>query len=549
MKKWTKLFVLLIAVALLAVCAISVSAASTVTSGGFRYVSGGTEYTTTSMTFGEVVAAADAGSTVTMLGDYREESSINGYIATVNKKLTLDMGGYTFTIAAKYEDATNYGQPRIAVSTSAGFTVKNGTAVAGFTTSGQKTRAYPFFQFTANNAVLNLEDVNFYGGALYYTWGNRGVAVNVTGGEHHSIYAGYGCDGGFLDSRAGVTINMTDARIYLSNNSWLVSSLHQNDGSSAPVSTITFDGCDILTESASINLVKYASEYTSIRFDECNIFGGTIAPTVTTGEANKGIGSAKAGSIVFGVGTKWHKDLTYDATVAFSEEGLLAIRESSTSVAYSFSSGNLSDGFSIAASSTAAYPTYYALVSEADGELVSVSWYDEDGTLITTTEEIQGVSITPPTLDSYREENNGWYTQVYDGWATDMGGEAESLLFATEPTSFYLTRGTVKEGMSVSKYNLTLMGHVQINLYIPMGMPAGVTVKGVYVGEENARLERGALPFGEITEISKEKYFNFVIGYAGAAHLEAAHDVYIKYEVRVGDSVTTLTKNVQLSAL
>lgn len=551
MKRWARLLILAVAVALLgAVAIVGASAASDVTSGGFKYVSGGVEYTSTSMSFGEVVAAADAGSTVTMLGNYTEESSINGYIATVDKELTLDMGGYTFTIRNRYDNATDYGQPRIAVKTAEGFTVKNGTVVAGHIQNDRKGRAYPFFQFTADNSVLNLENVNSYLSTLFYSYSNKGIKVNITGGEHHSILSAYGCDGGLFDTRASIDVRVTDARFYIASTSWLITSLHQNDSGEAKATSYTFTGCDILTANADTELIKYASEYTTARFYGCNFLGGKItSPTVNQKDTDKGIGSAKDGSIILGVGTAWYEGFVYDSAVAREEGALLSMLGRTATVCYSFSSGNLCDGLAIAPSLAGEYKLAYSLVDEAAGELVSISWYGEDGELIGVTSHVAGVEITPPTLSEYREENNGWYTRVYDGWSKTAGGAPEPVIYSTEDTAFYLTRGAVKAGLKNSKFNLSLMGHVQINLYVPMGMPQGISFLGVYESEAGAAVGTGEIPSGDVVTISSSRYMCYTAGYAGATSLGDTTTVYVKYKVSVDGTDTTLVQPITLSAL
>ena len=516
----------------------------------FEYTSGGVKkYADSTVDFGTVVAQADQGSTVYMHSDYTVESSQNGPIATVNRKLTLDMQGHTFTLKDKYESSKNNGQISIYVSTADGFTVKNGTVISGFSTSAQKERAYPFFHFGANGAVLNLENVNSYVGPIIYSWGTSNVKLNITGGEHHSVRVGSGCDGGFIDSRAGITASVRDAKIFISDNSWLVSSLHQNDKTGAPVSTFTFENCDVITESADINLIPYASEYTRIYFNGTRLFGGTVTPGENSGDRDKGIGVIADGGILLGEGTAWHTGFNYDAKCAIADGYVLYNKEASKSISLSRFSGNLCDGYSIAAAASSSYTTAYNVFDPASVPKVTVYWRDEGGELLATTEAPENASATPPTLESYREVAGEWYTQVYDGWSRTPGGAPDNKLIATDGVSFYVTRGSVKPNFTHTKYNLKLMGHVQLTLFVPEFLPSNVSVVGVYRSEAEANAGTGAVSKGKLTVGSDGAYGEYIVGWSGATRLYETKSIYVKYTVKHDGRTSTLVQQIKLSAL
>ncbi len=550
MKNKLAKYLLLVAMFTLILSSFVVASYGATTSDGvFEYVSGGVNKTSESgESFSDIVSSADAGSTIKMTADYTEESSINGYIATVSKNLTLDMGGHTFTIRNRYDNPTDYGQPRIAVR-NAIFNVKNGTLIAGHITSNYKTRAYPFFQFIADGGTLNLENVNSYMSTLFYTWGNSNVSVNITGGEHHSIFTGYGCDGGYLNSRAGAFVRAEDARFYLSSSSWLLTSLHQNDKLANKVSSYDFVNCDIVTANNDVNIVKYASEYTTVSFIGCNILGGRIAPILNTGDANKGIGLIRDGAIILGEGTSWYDGFSYDEKTSVADGFRVALDEGLVDVNLAMSSGNLCDGLTIAGGVSRSYPIMYSAKNPDMQEKVNVSWYDERGEFIMTTEEPKNVDIIPPTLEEYRVENNGWYNVKYDKWSSALGGEASQHLIATSDTSFYLTRGAVSAGVTSLRYNLTLMGHVRINIYLPTSLPEGVEVLGVYKSESEALSSINALPKDELVSISKEKYMSYTLGDAGATSLGELMTAYVKFNLHTDGETKTFIQGVSLSAL
>ena len=556
MKAKRILVVLGAAVLLMALLSIGIFAANTEgpvgTEAGaniFKYTTGGKEaYATSGTTFSSVVYKADAGSTVYLLADYEFESSANGYLAYVEKDLTIDLGGHTMTIKNRYDNATDYGQPRIGIKNKVKLTVKNGTLVAGHITSAQCHRAYPFFQFASNGAELELDNVNTYFATLVYSWGNYDVKVNVKGGEHHSIFSSYGCDGGYINSRAGMQFYAEGAKFYISSASTLVASAHQNDGSSAKKSSFTFSGCDIITATESTNLVKYSNEYTTIAFNGCNIYGGVITPTVQSGDVNKGIGEAKAGSITLGHGTRLYKDIITSSKYVECGSGLVTILDQKqTAVTLKKSSGNLMTGMSYA-TVTDTYATSIYVGDPTDTPEIDIRWYDTDGKLITTTRGRVGTLVAPPELTEYKSAAFPWCTVIYNGWATEPGGNAGNTI-VTNGGAFYLTRGDTKANLSELSYNLKLMGHVQINLYVPIDMPSAVSDFAIYKTSEAAELGTGAATSSTTTEIGGRKYAAYTAGWIGATTLDRSVTVYIKYNVLVEGEKMQVYTPVSLSPI
>lgn len=516
----------------------------------FKYTSGGqTVYAGEEQNFSDVVGDSDAGSVIYLLSDYEFDSSINGYLATVDKNLTIDLGGHTMTIRNRYDNATDFGQPRIAIKNKVKLTVKNGTLIAGHTTSAYSHRAYPFFQFISHGAELEIENVNTYFATLVYSWGQYNVKVRVNGGEHHSVFSSYGCDGGYINSRAGMDFYAQDAKFYISSSSTLVSSSHHNDASSEKKSSFVFERCDIITETQNTNLIKLSNEYTKVEFNECNIYGGEIAPGIHDNDVNKGIGKATAGSVVFGNGTRLYRDIITgsDYAVCASSE-LVMIREShEKEITLKMTSGNLMSGMSF--TDVSEKYTSSVLVSDYhDAPDIDVFWYDTDGTLIATTKGRVGTVATPPRIEEYKSASFPWCTVIYDGWASTKGGAAGETV-VTPAAEFYLTRGTVKASLSDFSYNLKLMGHVQITLYAPQDMPSEVTNLAVYKTKENADLCTGAIASSAVSEISGKKYSAYTVGWVGAASIDKSATVYIKYNVLVEGQVMEVTAPVSLSPL
>ena len=516
----------------------------------FEYVSGGvTKRADAEFGIGNVVSAADAGSTIKLLSDYTVESSIDGALAKINKKLTLDLGGHTFTIRDKYENATNIGQPSIHISTTQGFTVKNGTLVAGHVTSAHQNKAYPFFLMAANKAVLNLENVNTYVGTIAYNWGSEQVVMNISGGEHHAYFSGYGCDGGLFNSRSGITVNVEEAKINVASNSWLIASMHQNADADKRSSVFTFNNCTINTETDTTQIVKYASEYTEVYFNNCRIDGGIIKPTVTSGESNKGIGSAKDGSIIFGSETVFSEALDYDSRVAPAEGNVIVNKTALIQSSFRFASGNFYTGFSIGSSTITKFFTAHSIVDASTLKSATVRWYDKDGNLITTTEAGVGSYVTPITLEEYAYDSYDWYDVVYDGWSKTPGGKNESSILVEGDVSLYQTHGSVRARITGAMYNLSLMGHVQTNIYIPATLPDNVKILGVYRSRAAAESNVSSVGYVIAKNAVGDRYRCYTAGWAGACELGTANEVWVKLSVEHDGKTSEVYQSYSLSAL
>ena len=556
MKNKKILFILAAALVLITVFAFGTFAANTEGPVGaadgsniFKYTVGGEEvYATSGTTFSSVVYRADAGSTVYLLTDYEFESSANNYLAYVEKDLTIDLGGHTMTIKNRYDNATDYGQPRIGIKNKSKLTVKNGTLVAGHITSAQCHRAYPFFQFASNGAELEIENVNTYFATLVYSWGNYDVKVSVKGGEHHSVFSSYGCDGGYINSRAGMQFYAEGAKFYISSSSTLVASAHQNDSSTAKNSSFTFASCDIITATEGTNLIKYSNEYTSIAFNNCNIYGGVFEPAIHSGDTAKGIGAAKAGSVTLGYGTRLYKDIITSSKYVECGAGLVTIFDKKeTAVTLKKSSGNLMTGMSYT-TATDIYTTSIYVGDPTDTPEIDIRWYDTEGKLITTTRGRVGTLVAPPEVEEYKTAAFPWCTVIYNGWATEPGGNAGNTI-VTNSGAFYLTRGETKANLSELNYNLKLMGHVQINLYVPTDMPSAVSGFAIYKTKEAAELGTGAATSSTTTEIGGREYAAYTAGWIGATTLDRSVTVYIRYNVLVEGEQMQVYTPVSLSPI
>lgn len=294
----------------------------------FSYVNGGIEMYTGDLV--EALTNADEGTVITMLMDYELTSTAHN-IMTISGTKTLDLGTFTFTL---YQG----GQTCFYINGS--FTMKNGTFRAVRTdnphTDGNsyQDRTYPALYVSGANTTITLDNIVAYGGALVSS-SQANTTVIVNGGEYYSVQAVQGGWGGIFDLRHTSTLKADDALFFVDSSSWVVTDASRYTKGADHVNTYTFTNCKLISDpDDSGNLVKYANQYTRIYFNDCDIVGD-INPTVHRDDvtyANGAYTSTKyeeigAGSIVFGVGTRYDSTKTFIGGVITTPDGYIIGRE------------------------------------------------------------------------------------------------------------------------------------------------------------------------------------------------------------------------------
>ncbi len=513
----------------------------------FEYVSGGkTVLASSTVTLREVLLAVDANTTIKFHNDYTVESSYScadnisagnvNNVGIVDKNITFDLGGNTFTLRGVYKDGTTTGNGQVCIPIKGGATlnVKNGTLVNGFTDSDRKDQSYSFFQFVANDATLNLTDVNTYVGNLVHNYGQSGVSVNVTGGEHHAIRTATGGINGWVRSYHSMNVTVNNASFYIESSSHLVSMVMRGTGRSA---SVVFNNCDIVAEN---KVVEYSDSAVTIEFNNCAISGNLSAPAMHASWETSGYTN---GYITLGKGTviSGSYDATYVKAVA---DYTIYPDSSSKSISFHMSSGNQLEGFSVADSlTTKSYSFTMKVVESAIVAPVNVYWYDQNGSLIATTEVYRNAYAVPPTFTPTTITDGGYYKRSYDAWSKTAGGEAVESFLITGETSFYLTLGEVKPYLTSAMFNLKLMGHTQLNFYIPSALPSYVTLTGVYNSTGSAISTGATVKFDDV------EYKSYVATYLGANNLHSDTVITVRYTVTVDGTSYELTQNVTISPL
>lgn len=292
----------------------------------FEYVKGGVTYwtpETSTDTIVDILNVATVGSTIKLLRDYTWKGTKIKY---VQRDYTLDLGGFTFTHQQSLNSAKNYTTSYLELQNGT-FTIKNGTIRAMLLDAeGNDTgKNYPFIRMTYASAVyksitLNVENVNTYVGPFIYNMTAPGATINITGGEHHLTNSYQNVSGSFIESRANTNATVTGAKFNVSNSTnGLVISMSYNQTTGDKASSFVFDGCEIVCNSSSKNIVPNSNEFTTIAFNNCKIVG-SINPAKHSFDSK--LNGPKTGSIVLDSATTLDAYLVLADVVSMSDAAM-----------------------------------------------------------------------------------------------------------------------------------------------------------------------------------------------------------------------------------
>ena len=390
--------------------------------------------------------------------------------------------------------------------------------------------------------MLNLENVNTYLGMLVQNYSSNNPTININGGIHCVIFPSTDVGHGFIEGRNNITFTANNATFYLGKSGYgLISSQHYNStlAESALKSTFTYNNCTIIAENFSDTIIRYANNYTHIYFNGCDIFGSVKPSLGTTDSTSSKYNFAPIlpGSIVFGEGTRITKKATFGDAVANADGARFAIIDEITVTApVRLLTGSVFAGdIAIAGVTNVQYTLNYILETPDE---YTVTWYKEDGKTVIKTETVaRGEMVTPPAY-SVGSVYNGWFkTAGYDGWATTLGGQKVTSFVVNKDLAFYPAPSNTPTAYLVgAQYNLSFLGDIKVNLYIPEA-PDGITVNSVTAGGVTVYPTRVILggAFYDLYEIASVK----------ANKLTTATVVEISYTVEG----VALTQRVSLSPL
>ncbi len=452
-------------------------------------------FTTNEYDLAGAISAADSETTLYILKNLqiKTDTNINDaevpHYASIDKALTINLCGNTVYVSQSSKLGST-----IKINTASPVIIENGTFVwninedylnsynnpNGLTAENSGDVSFTLFNIAKNNANVTFTDITTYGSTLVYSYQSTGINVTFNGGEYHVYEANALIGGGLFEFRANANVNVSNAVIYIDGGHLMTLASYNESGSKA--SSATFTGCDILGASAATNILRFLNAYTTVRFDECNIFG-SLNPKVNDTDSTRGSEGPVNGSVILGNGTYLMAEATLLEDVVVAEDGRAIIPASyAYQLDITISTGSIFDvaepTFALSMA-TKAY-TFTLTIGEPPLGSYYVTWYKEDGSTIILQVKLEEgtVGVTAPTYTP--GNNNGWYKVGFDGWTTVFGSTEKVDLASftvTGNTNFYPAQkndSTPTPYLTGAQYNLTLSSTITLNFYLPAA-PAGVT--------------------------------------------------------------------------
>lgn len=479
----------------------------------------------------EAISLAAASTTITLFRDVTLTESEKNFSKFEND-ITLDLGGHTIKLIQQ-------GEAHFGIY--ANVTIKNGSLMACMDSNGgaQAGKSYPMLCYGPNEKglTLTLDKVNTYGGSMVFAWNCSGHKLNVIGGTHIIFNSGTGNDNGWLDVRGDFVLNASGARFVTNNSSWVVSALSFKDTDTTELNAyFNFTDCTLASYNGKGNLIGYANEYSHFEFNACDIYG-SINPSLNTNDKDAGIGAIKAGAIVIGSKTRMASLGTNigGGVIVLAPSLSFVEREHSYYLNYNRYTVDSATGEMTITLST--FTPKYTMIALSDEEaLYTVTFYKEDGvTVLATFKVAQGAQVTPPAYVA--SGSNGFFSASYNGWTTTFASnEAESDFTVYGDVAYYpAVIGSITADFSAGFYNLTLVGKIRNNLYIPKAT-GGVKILGVY--DSN-----GQRIYGGTVNVNGTDYSIYMVGEVGAAEISRDITITIKYSVGGAEYSHNITLN------
>jgi len=525
------------------------------------------------------IAMSYNGSVITFLTDITFQPT--GYM-DITKNVTFDLNGHVLTLIHDGQDKT------FNLNAAVTATFENGTIITTPGASYEKeNRTFCFVYVSANNANLVFDGVSGRVTTLVYAWGasytitvNDGTFVldTVAGGMNTS---------GFISGQANITATVNNTTLFVEN-SYVVGAssyrqFHNLSGTTNTIesvkeaikSTFTFNNCNIIGNSASKNLIGNANEFTTVTFNGGTIYGN-IAP----------IKNGSDGTLKYvQIGDKFYTNPDACTCATFSDtnsdgkcdvcEKLNPERIESFTFAESTNANFIiGKGTYFSASTNVKVKTTLAdklIAQNIDKNInigginyyfdyvtdyVYVIWHDANGNeleRVPVDDNFTGIAAPEYTVPA-TGANNGWYQIggfVQGGWTTTFGGNTavdfSTITDFSANLNFYpQASGGITAYLSAAMYNLSIVGQIRNNFYIPVDMPENVKILGVYIVDENGNKIKDISGTEILFKDHRNEpvyYTMYVINYVDAIALTESTRVWVDYTV----NDITLTQKYTIS--
>ena len=268
----------------------------------FEYTSkGATVQAYSGTSINDVIANADSGTTIKLTQNCSVELS-GTY--TINKDITIDLNGKTFTVYTASDVAAYH------VGNDKTLTWQGAGTVICTIKGSEYSKGRPLTSLGINSTV-NYNNVTAFVACLAFSYNSDDVKININGGQYYAIGNSQAGQDAFFETRANVTLTAKDAIFCMSyfKYSFSASSYHfisatnnYADGDKV-YNDYTFTNCDIIRNDMG-NLVNYVNAVTTIRLNDCRVYAKLNNGTHYSLDKNKGIGASASGLYIIGSGTK-----------------------------------------------------------------------------------------------------------------------------------------------------------------------------------------------------------------------------------------------------
>ena len=535
----------------------------------------------------DIVTAAMSydGAVVTFLADITFQPT--GYM-NITKNVTFDLDGHVLTLIHDGQDKT--------FNLNAAVTAKfeDGTIITTPGASYAKNNStFCFVYVSVNNANLVFDGVDGRVTTLVYAWGaSYTITVNDGTFVFDTTAAGMNTSG-FISGQANITATVNNTTLFVENGYILGASsyrqFHNQNNKETTIedvkkgikSTFTFNNCNIIGNNVNKNLISNANEFTTVTFNGGTIYGniapikngsdGTLNyvqignkfytnPTACTcatfidtngdGKCDNVVGESACGkfdpasikSFTFAESTNANfiigKGTYFSASTNIKVKTTLADKLIAQNIAKNITIGGINYSFD--------YVTDYVYVIWHDANGNELNKVPVDGNFT----GIVAPEYTVPTTGA----NNGWYQIggfVQGGWTTTFGGttavDFSTITEFTANLNFYpQASGGITAYLSAAMYNLSIVGQIRNNFYIPVDMPENVKILGVYIVDENGNKIKDVSGTEILFKDHRNEpvyYTMYVINYVDAIALTESTRVWVDYTV----NDITLTQKYTIS--
>ena len=403
-------------------------------------------------TLAQIVADAQAGSTITLLGDVEIPDTAS---IAITKNLTINLNGHVLSdnkvVAAKY--------PTFSVGASLTFKGdKEGSMIVkAHNVQGKNGYLGHLCQPTASAGTINFkgENLRVFAPSLAASWGTT-ININIDGGYYARGNASD--NDGWVYANASTATNISVKNAVFGDIHALLSVYAGN----TKAHNFTADNCVFVGQV----LKMLTAGFTNSTITNCY-----IASSATIGTASEG------GSVQLGAGNWIESGAKIDLLTYENNISLFSASNSITIPVHKIQFANVDGAVTYSIETTEATYNFNNYTADSS-KIATVTWYDTDGvTVLGTTEGIPGLAASAPLVPVA----DGWVNALYTEW-TNANGEKTTIIpvDATE-VSFTLVGGsaaTYVVGKVPLWMNWSYLTHSCINVYVPENAPAGVVMTG-----------------------------------------------------------------------